>query len=299
MSDTEDEAVMRLSGRLVLDHITKVRLGFDLLDALVMLTITHANVEPIARDPELQRRYATYDAPPPNDMRRPISINALAQSLGIPFETVRRRAVKLAVLGLIRINARGAYVPTRMVYNTRHRAAQEGSLAKVRQLHEEMDRSGWGETYSEVLWTGDDPLRLMGRVSTEYLLRLLREVMEEAGDPLGAVVWLAIFCDNVAVTERGEARAIPGSQKPMSVSALARRLRLSAETVRRRIQMLVDDGLCVRQGSTAIVDADILARPGVQQALARNRQYVRRMFMALSEHGVTQSWREAERAAAA
>jgi hypothetical protein len=133
----------------------------------------------------------------------------------------------------------------------------------------------------------------VARVCTDYLLRLVHLLMDETGDPLSATVWLAIFCDNVAVADRGAARAIPGSQRPLSMAALARRLRLSTETVRRRVQALVAQGLCVQTGNTIVVDASILARPGVQRLLTRNRQDVRRMFATLAEYGVAQTWREA------
>lgn len=294
MSDTQDEAIMRLAGRLVLDHVTVARLGFDLIDALVMMTITQANVELITRDPELQRRYATYEQVPPDELRRPISINAVAQSLGLPFETVRRRVVKMALLGIFKSGKQGVITPSPVVLNRRHRVALESGYGRARALHDEMDRNGLGEAYEGgVVWAGPDALRLVARVSADYLLRLVQLLMDETGDPLSAAVWLAIFCDNVAVADRGSARAIPGRQKPMSMAALARRLRLSTETTRRRIQALVALGLCVQSGTTVVVDAGTLARPGVQRLLTRNRQDVRRMFATLADYGVVQSWRAA------
>lgn len=294
MSDTDDEAIMRLTGRLVLDHVTVARFGFDLIDALVFITITQANVESINRDPELQRRYATYDQPPPDELRRPISINAVAQSLGIPFETIRRRMVKLSMLGLFKSTKQGVVSPTPMVRNRRHRTVQESAYARSEELHGELDRNGFGDIYPEIAaWTGPPPLRLVARVTGEYLLRLVHLLMEETGDILAATVWLAIFCDNVAVADRGAARAIPGGQKPMSMAALARRLRLSTETVRRRVQALVAQGLCVQSGNTVVVDATVLARPGVQRLLSRNRQDVRRVYLTLAEYGIAQAWRAA------
>jgi DNA-binding Lrp family transcriptional regulator len=299
VSDTDDEAIMRLTGRLVLDHVTAVRFGFDLLDALIFSTITQANVDPITRDPELQLRYATYDHPPPDHLRRPISINAVAQSLGIPFETIRRRVVKMSVLRLYKASKLGVISPAPMLRNRRNRMVQESAYRQAQTLHAELDRGGWGEAYPEVApWTGPEPLRLVARVTGEYLLRLVHLLMDETGDPLGATVWLAIFCDNVAVRDRGGDRAIPGGQTPMSTAALARRLRLSTETVRRRIQTLVAQGLCVQSGATAVVDASVLARPGVQRLLTRNRQDVRRTYQTLAEYGIPQGWREAEAPAA-
>lgn len=299
MSDTESEAILRLAGRLVLEHVTVARFGFDLIDALVLMTTTQANVEQITRSPELQRSYATYEQLPPDELRRPISVNAIAQSLGIPFETVRRRVVKMSLLGVLKSSSQGVITPSPVVLNRRHRLALESAYSRACSLHEDMDRKGFGETYdATVVWQGPEALRLVARVSADYLLRLVQLLMDETGDTLAATVWLAIFCDNVSVADRGTARAIPGAQKPMSMAALARRLRLSTETVRRRVQALLSRGLCIQSGSTVVVDANVLARPGVQRLLTRNRQDVRRMYTTLAEYGIPQCWREAERRAA-
>lgn len=298
VSDTEDETVMRLAGRLVLDHVTVARFGFDLVDALVLMTITQANVEQITRDSELQRLYATYDQLPPDEMRRPISVNAVAQSLGIPFETVRRRVVKMSLLGILKSSSQGVITPSPMVLNRRHRLALESAYSRACSLHEDMDRKGLGEAYdAATVWQGPEPLRLVARVSADYLLRLVHLLMSETGDTLAATVWLAIFCDNVAVDGRGTARGIPGVQKPMSMAALSRRLRLSNETVRRRVASLVAQDVCKQSGNTVVVDASVLARPGVQRLLTRNRQDVRRMYMTLAEYGIPQRWREAANSA--
>lgn len=300
MTDTDDEAIMRLAGRLVLAQVTIGRFGFDLIDALVMLTIAQANVEPISRDGQLQRQYATYDQAPPDALRRPISINAVAQSLGIPFETVRRRVTKLSVLGQFRSTKAGIVAPTPVVMNRPHRTNLELAYGRLRELHDELDRRGLGETYAQdALWSDEPPLRLAARVSGDYLLRLVHLLMNETGDVLSATVWLAVFCDNVAVGDRGPERAISGAQKPLSMAALARRLRLSTETTRRRLQGLVAEGLCVQLGATVVVDAGVLARPGVQAVLSRNRQDVRRLFTTLADYGVPQAWRAAATGAAA
>jgi predicted kinase len=63
--------------------------------------------------------------------------------------------------------------------------------------------------------------------------------------------------------------------------------------VRRRVQALVAQGLCVQSGHTVVVDAAVLARPGVQRLLTRNRQDVRRVYLTLAEYGIPQSWRAA------
>jgi DNA-binding Lrp family transcriptional regulator len=297
MEDAENREILRLAGRHLLDHIVVARLGFDLLDALILVTITQANVEPIHRDAELQRRYAAYANVPPDDLRRPISINAVAQSLNMAFETVRRRVLKMSLLGLVKVGKQGVYTPTSTVSNPRHRRGLESAHARVRSLQADLDARGWDEApgaKADHLWTEDEPLRLVGRISGEYMLRLVHMLIAETGDPVSAAVWLAVYCDYA----RMGTRRAPG---PMSTAALSRNLRLSGETTRRRVHALAGDGLLVNARGGVVVDEAILARPKIQTLLTRNRQDVRRMFGLLSDHGVVQAWRAAalERSVAA
>lgn len=297
MDHIDDRQLMRLAGRHLLDQVTQARFGLDLIDALIVCTVSHANVVPIVRDAGLQRRYATFDDVPPDEVRRPISINAVAQSLDMPFETVRRRIVKMSLVGIFRTSKQGVYVPTAFCVGGPHRTSMEGAYARARVLYFEakklcLDDLGASETE---IWTGPEPLRLVSRVSSEYLLRLVQLLMEETKDPVAATVWLALFCDNVAVADRG-GRPRNKSQvpKPLSMSALARRLRLPTETTRRRVHALLAAGLCIDDGSSVVVDARVLARPGIERLLVRNRQDLRRMFATLAEYGIVQAWEDAD-----
>lgn len=304
MDDIDDGQVMRLAGQHLLDQVTMARFGMDLIDALIVCTVSHANVVPIVRDPELQRRYAIFADVPPDELRRPISINAVAQSLDMPFETVRRRIVKMSLVGVFRTAKQGVYVPTAFCVGAAHRMTMEGGYARARALYVEARRLNLDEApISDVeAWMGPEPLRLVARVSSEYLLRLVQLLMEETKDPVAATVWLALFCDNVAVADRGGRLRNKGpAGKPLSMSALARRLRLPTETTRRRVHGLLAAGLCVESGSSVVVDERVLARPGIQRLLIRNRVDLRRMFATLAEYGIVQAWEEgdASRSAAA
>ena len=70
---------MRVAGRLsnafALDLVRLGGFGRDVIDALLLAAISQANVAQITRSPELQRTYATLDHPPPDELRRPVSIS--------------------------------------------------------------------------------------------------------------------------------------------------------------------------------------------------------------------------------
>ncbi|WP_304273384.1 helix-turn-helix domain-containing protein [Caulobacter segnis] len=77
----------------------------DLLAALVLAALSSGNCAHLPAD-----RFATLDNPPPDRDRRPVSVRQIAQSLGQPYETVRRRFVALEAAGLVVRRGRGGFI---------------------------------------------------------------------------------------------------------------------------------------------------------------------------------------------
>src|SRR6185295_13738301 len=86
---------MRLWLLFLLDIIEIARGPGQGYDPLILGVVSSASVATVNQDIRLQLAYATVDRPPPDALRRPVSINAIARSLGLPYETVRRRVVTL------------------------------------------------------------------------------------------------------------------------------------------------------------------------------------------------------------
>lgn len=301
MTAADDEAILRLSGRYVLAQVTVPRLGLDLLDALIVLTVTQFNVERINRDPNLQCRFAVYDDPPPDELRRPVSVNSVSQALGMPFETIRRRVIKLTVLGVFKATAHGVYLPTALVRNRRHHKSLTDTYGRLRNLHSELDRIKWVENYRErpLAFPNDPPVRLATRVATDYLLRIVQLLMELAGDPVSAAIWLGVLCHDYKGDKR-PALAFVDSRPPIPCAVLSRRLRISGETCRRRVHTLAEAGLCTVAQTGVSIGEDVFARADVGRLAMRNAQDLRRMFFRLAEYGIPQGWRtEAEPRSAA
>jgi predicted transcriptional regulator len=82
----------------------------DFLAGLIHTAIWMANVEAIRRGPE-NLQYGALPALPPDELRQPISVNALAISLRMPFETARRCVNRLLHEGLAIRVAKGLIVP--------------------------------------------------------------------------------------------------------------------------------------------------------------------------------------------
>lgn len=85
-------AMMGIAGGL--DH--------DYSLAVVYLAILQANLGPVMEDSTLSARYAGLDAVVPEDLRRPISVHALAGSLHMPYETTRRCVGRLIEKGYVK-----------------------------------------------------------------------------------------------------------------------------------------------------------------------------------------------------
>jgi hypothetical protein len=77
----------------------------DLLGVLVMAALSSGNCAHLPID-----QFATLDRAPPDRDRRPLTIRQVAQSLGQPYETVRRRFVALEAAGKITRRGRNGFI---------------------------------------------------------------------------------------------------------------------------------------------------------------------------------------------
>ena len=85
----------------------------DLHKALVFSAIVSANVQHISHTSVESHDYSSLENAPPDEARRPVSTHALAQSLGLPYETTRRNVNKLIESGAcVRVPGQGLVVTT-------------------------------------------------------------------------------------------------------------------------------------------------------------------------------------------
>jgi DNA-binding Lrp family transcriptional regulator len=291
---------MRASNRFLLDSISFAGADRDLTDNLIVLAIVQANLSLIMADPELQRRYATAEAPPPDELRRPISINAVAASLRLPFETVRRRVMHLAEKGLCDITPRGLVVPQREVAAPEHVALLQANFLAVRDLYLRLRR---GECLAPPAAgppaPASPPIRAVARISSDFVLRLVDPVLLTAGSLAGGFTLLALFDLNTRSLpdeERGDETPGPAGfvsddlRRPASVRAVAERLRLPYEQTRRRLAAFEAEGRCTRIADGYILSSESLARANMMQAYRSSYVSLHRMVAALAELGVLSDW---------
>jgi hypothetical protein len=107
--------VSRICGAYMLRGLLSIAglTGGDLTLAIIYAAITQANLQPLSDDPALSSQYGALGAAPPDEIRRPISVHALAASLSMPYETTRRAVERLIAMDRVRRVSRTGVIATR------------------------------------------------------------------------------------------------------------------------------------------------------------------------------------------
>jgi len=106
----------------------------DLILGLVVTAMGSANVRRVARSPEFATFRAGTDRAIPDEMKTPISVLALAASLGLPYETARRYVGRLQKMGLCVKRGPGWIVPAEVLAGDTARAILVRGAANLRQF---------------------------------------------------------------------------------------------------------------------------------------------------------------------
>lgn len=301
-SVAEARITNRLALRYVLDVIAIARGDRHLLDNLLITTITQANVSTISRRADLQVTYAGEAEAPPDDMRRPVSINAVATSLGLPFETTRRRIKGLARQGLCRIVDGGVIVPTEILTSAEYLQNAYKAYERLRAFYYELRDLDLLAPLPRptVALTGQQvPIRPTARLAADYVLRNIDTILEAVGDLVEGIVLLEIFranVENLPNEQRGRDGVEPTDfvpdnlRTPVRINALAKRVGLPGETTRRHVMNLVEAGFVQRSPSGFIVPSGALARGRLVIFMSENLTNLHRMFSGLAQLGVLDVW---------
>lgn len=296
--------IARASIELVMDIIDISRGDGHMLDPLLVATVVEGNLALVSQDPELQRRYAEADQPPPDELRRPISIAAVASSLSLPYETVRRRTNGLIRRGAMVSTPKGLIVPAALLTTPAYLEAAIARYERVKRFYFELKALGVTDGLPErdegVAPLTGPPVRLVNRVLSEFQSRLYEQMLRRLGDLVTGVVALEMGRANAEGLEEA-ARQIEGPlpddlRHPISMLALAKRLRLPAETVRRHVRRLEAEGLCRQVDGGFLAEIADLPPQGESTPIQRNLMNLSRMMARLGALGVLAYW-EAEAAA--
>lgn len=280
-AEARQRALAPLSGVFVLDQVSAGMAGVDSRDAVLVMAINQANIAALTRDPDARQRYGGLEAPAPDEERRPVSLSAIAASLRLPYETVRRRVQRLAGRGVCELTEFGALVPESFLASPAYLQSVVAAHARLYRFYREVTAAGLMEALPASRYPPEPavPIRASLRPLSDYLLRNTEQLMTITGDMTSGLALFGLL---------SAAPQLPAP--PSSTAALARRLAMPHETVRRRIGELADAGLVERDGRGVWVPEAVLARPELGALFRDNAANVQRLFTTLAERGVIEAW---------
>lgn len=292
-------AAMRASNALLLDLLAEIAFGADALDRIILVAIAQANVDALTTDAALSRRYSTLDALPPDELRRPVTISAVATRTGMAFETVRRRVQGLIAAGLCDVGPDGVWIPSRVIGRTENDAALTRTYELARALHLRLRENGClGELAGRNVpaFVGPPPVRTVARLTYGHFLRMIAGLVRAIGDLTTALILVATLRENSEhVADLPAAAVSPGLlpdvlKVPTNAATVAAALDLGESTVGRRLTRLVREGRCLKRKGGVIVATAYVQQPEIMALLEFNYSSLLRLFEPLQQLGVLSAW---------
>ena len=306
----DSTASLHIACDLLLDLLRGSQGRLSAMDALIRAAVVQANIGAATDEPEAQLKYAGLEETPPDHLRRPVSVSRLAQSLRLPFETVRRRVKALCDEGFCEMRPAGVVVPTAYLELAESKAAVVAVDALCAHAYERLARAGFFEARplpDPIVPPATSPPRAVTRLATDYALRLSHTLREAWGDYADALPMIQMMRSTTAHIGQDDLRLAAlletpsgPQQRPVTASRLSADLDLKFETLRRRLIRLADAGLCVHARGGYLVSCAALGAfsGGLAQA---NDLDLWRLYRGCALLGAVAAWRPrpaAERAAA-
>ncbi|MET0336225.1 MAG: Lrp/AsnC family transcriptional regulator [Caulobacter sp.] len=287
--------------RYVRDCAAITRGDRDAHDAFILSTIANVSAAFLNQATEESAHFATAGSPAPDELLRPISINALAQSLGMPFETVRRRVAGLREEGLIGVTPAGAVILSRTLASPAYTAMVAAHFERAKQFYWDMKALEAlpplaAATAPERL-SSELPIRVVSRTASDYFLRTAQPLFALCGSLVGASLLAEVVLSN---TEEMDDEALArwaadggASGRPAGMTQIAKAVSVARETARRHASLLEERHFVVvtRRGLIATAPAQLQAH--LIQLAATNLADARRFFATIERFGILADWEAA------
>lgn len=276
----------------------------DLVRGLVYGTIVSANLAHVS-NAVLEAELADGPGPTREDAgrRRPVSAHAIAQSLNLPYETVRTRVVKLIELGLCERLPGGLVTPPGVGARPELQEATRAIYAVFRDVVRALNDLGFdfAGLAARAGATAPDHApppspAVVARVVLDFEIRHLTSLAPSFGDVLGSLIFAGVLRANTArlLGSPNEAWAYARQstpppddlRSPVSIRNLARDLGMPYETVRRHTAALTAQGyLKMIPGKGVLAPAAILGDDGLGRENPPLMQRFTRMIAELTRLG--------------
>lgn len=288
---------MRCAFTILLDEVAALsrRHQGDFVRSAVLLALTQATR---SGDPVAEATLSPVEDRPV----RAISVRAIAQSLGLPYETTRRKVAELEVLGLCRRLGRlGVQASQEALDGEWALAARTATWASLRRGVTDLRALGFdfglvNHVSPQGGGSGRDLLASVAALSDDFILRLIEAGAAPHGSITNGAIATAMLMINAEPLTRNPALAwrYAGAEtpppdamrRPASITQIAARLALSHETVRRRVQGLVEDGWAVRTTGGYLYPAERMQSPQMMQVGLVTTQRFLQLLQALRQLGV-------------
>lgn len=139
-----DRLALRASTTFLLHSVDLMArvVGGDILRGVIFTAIVDANVRHLRPGDPLSQSYSEATDQVPDDLRRPISVHALALELDIPYETTRRHVNALIADGLCERAETGIVVPGSVIGRDQMAMALRRNFENLRRLVGDLREGG-------------------------------------------------------------------------------------------------------------------------------------------------------------
>ena len=257
----------------------------DLIAALIFNTLWIANVRHITHS-AANTQFRGLDDMPPDALRRPVSVQALANTLRIPYETVRRYVQTMIRKGdCIRVGKRGLIVPAAVHSQPHRRESLRAGLPSLMRFLDDLKLAGFDFSPYRRTLANTVPASGKTPANARALMRAGMDLIMHGVDSIGRLhgndflagmicttIWTAnlrhITCSRDNLKYGGLDQLPPDdARRPVKVNAIAAALQLPYETTRRSVSKLVRAGVVVRiEGRGVIFPRAQFARPDYYEA---------------------------------
>lgn len=263
----------------------------------IALAVSQYNSGHVAADPDLHTQYASVHLD--DHERRPISVAALARSLQLPRESVRRYTLQLVERGvLVRAGKDGLIVPKHYIMRPEVEAqAREIPIGFIDML-QKLDDVAYPFLSEELGMAppprpaGEFPIYFVARTAGAFLFRIYYEAMATSPNLLDFLIEQAVTNHNISelTAEEHHRFSVMGVtppdrlRRPMAAAAIAQALGVSPSTAYRVIRRMVNEGRLSKSGLGYIVPNRVLqARAArVEQANTYFRAMIRSLQQRIS-----------------
>ena len=234
-----------------------------------------------------------------DDAQRSISVRAISQSLGLPYETTRRKVLELEERGYCRrVSAqRMAASPTAPRLHTAEtaRASVEAVVADLKALGFELEQILPAGVMRERDGTPPSDATIRNLLD-DFILRVLESGVAPHGSMLDALVFTALMNANaepitqdptMAWRYSGAETPPPDNlRRPATIAELAQKLSIPRETMRRRITRMLELERCVAVSGGYLTTLKHMQMPDVLQSGALVNHHFGQLLNHLRQEGL-------------